>query len=84
MPPSGDKRSPFRSALSRRDFRLLLGGLAVSAVSDGVLYRIRGEDFLEAVSLAPAIPGILRLGVVGRLARTHPSRRAGVGGGEEG
>lgn len=39
------------------------------------VYRIPGRDFVEAVNRTPAISMTLLDGVVGRLARTHPSRQ---------
>jgi MFS family permease len=50
----------------------------VRATTEGDLYRIDGDGFLEAVGQAPGLPGVLRLGVAHRLARTHPSRRVGA------
>jgi CRP-like cAMP-binding protein len=49
----------------------------VETIGDCDLYRIRGADFLEAATQAPAVSGALRAGVAGRLARTHPSYRRG-------
>jgi CRP-like cAMP-binding protein/predicted MFS family arabinose efflux permease len=48
----------------------------VRAATGSELYRVDGQVFLEAVSQAVTLPVVLRLGVVHRLARTHPSRRA--------
>ena len=50
----------------------------VEATTDSVVYRIKGEDFLSVVNQAPSMSGTLLDGVVGRLARTHPSRQAAV------
>jgi MFS family permease len=50
----------------------------VRTTADTVLWRIDGEDFLTAVNQMPAISGALLSGVVGRLARTHPSYRPRV------
>jgi predicted MFS family arabinose efflux permease len=50
----------------------------VAATTDCELYRIAGEDFLQAVSEAPRMSGLLVQTVAVRLARTHPSeQRAG-------
>jgi len=48
----------------------------VTAATDADLYRIEADAFVAAVNEAPA--GMLRLAdtLAGRLARTHPSRRA--------
>jgi CRP-like cAMP-binding protein len=47
----------------------------VRAETDSSLYRIQGEIFLDAVSQSSIISGVLFGGVVGKLARTHPSAR---------
>ena len=49
----------------------------VTALSDCVLYRIRGEDFLRATSLAPRMSGRVLKTAALRLARTHPSESLG-------
>jgi MFS family permease len=60
----------------------LLEGVArtatVRTTTDAVLWRIDGDDFLNAVNQMPVISGALLSGVVGRLARTHPSYRPRV------
>jgi predicted MFS family arabinose efflux permease len=45
----------------------------VRAATGGVVYRISGPDFLDAVNESPTLSGTLLDGIVGRLARTHPS-----------
>ena len=45
----------------------------VRATSDCSLYRIKGDDFLNAVNGTPALSGALFAGIAGRMARTHPS-----------
>ena len=50
----------------------------VQAVTDCVLERLAGEDFLGVVNQAPSASGTLLDGVVGRLARTHPSHRVSL------
>lgn len=50
----------------------------VKAVSPCRLYRVRGEDFLETLNQSPSLSGTVLDGVVGRLARTHPSYEAKV------
>ena len=47
----------------------------VQAETDGVVERLAGEDFLGILNQTPSTSGTLLDGVVGRLARTHPSRR---------
>jgi CRP-like cAMP-binding protein len=47
----------------------------VQAETDGVVERLAGEDFLAILNQAPSASGTLLDGVVGRLARTHPSHR---------
>jgi MFS family permease len=47
----------------------------VRARTDCTVYRIPGDAFLDAVNRQPAVSGTLLDGVVGRLARTHPSYR---------
>jgi predicted MFS family arabinose efflux permease len=44
----------------------------VTASTDGVIYRISGEDFLRAVSEAPRMSGRFVTTMATRLARTHP------------
>lgn len=44
----------------------------VQTTTDCDLYKISGDDFLEAVNRVPLISGA-RAGITGRLARTHPS-----------
>jgi CRP-like cAMP-binding protein len=45
----------------------------VQAETASVVERLAGEDFLGIVNQAPSTSGTLLDGVVGRLARTHPS-----------
>jgi MFS family permease len=47
----------------------------VRAQTHCTVYRIPGDAFLDAVNRQPAVSGTLLDGVVGRLARTHPSYR---------
>ena len=47
----------------------------VQATDDSVVERLAGEDFLGILNQAPPTSGTLLDGVVGRLARTHPSHR---------
>jgi CRP-like cAMP-binding protein/predicted MFS family arabinose efflux permease len=47
----------------------------VQAETDAVVGRLSGDDFLAIVNQAPSTSGTLLDGVVGRLARTHPSHR---------
>jgi CRP-like cAMP-binding protein len=47
----------------------------VQAESDSVVERLAGDDFLGILNQAPSTSGTLLDGVVGRLARTHPSHR---------
>jgi CRP-like cAMP-binding protein len=47
----------------------------VRASTNAVVYRIGGDAFVDAVSQGPPIPATLMVGMVGRLARTHPSHR---------
>jgi len=56
----------------------------VTATTRSTLWRISGDVFLAALEAGPAVPDALRLGMVTRLARTHPSRRVGAssGGGD--
>jgi CRP-like cAMP-binding protein len=50
----------------------------VTAVSDCLLLRISGQDFLRIVAERPRIGGgNLRAGIAMRLARTHPSVELG-------
>lgn len=48
----------------------------VRTQTDCTVYRVPGSAFLDAVNQQPAVSGTLLDGVVGRLARTHPSYRA--------
>ena len=50
----------------------------VTAATKCILYRVRGEDFLDTMNQSPSLSGTLLDGVVGRLARTHPSYEAKV------
>jgi CRP-like cAMP-binding protein len=50
----------------------------VRATADSAVYRIEGQDFLDAVSSAPTMSSALSAGVAGRLARTHPSYKPRV------
>jgi CRP-like cAMP-binding protein len=45
----------------------------VRAATGGLVYRIAGPDFLDAINESPILSGTLLDGIVGRLARTHPS-----------
>jgi MFS family permease len=45
----------------------------VRAATRGIVYRISGPDFLDAITESPTLSGTLLDGIVGRLARTHPS-----------
>ena len=45
----------------------------VLAISDGTVYRIPGQLFLDAVNQSEAQSGALSARIAGRLARTHPS-----------
>jgi CRP-like cAMP-binding protein len=45
----------------------------VQATDDSVVARLAGEDFLGILNQVPSTSGTLLDGVVGRLARTHPS-----------
>jgi MFS family permease len=47
----------------------------VRAQTDCTVYRIPGDAFLDAVNRQPAVSGTMLDGIVGRLARTHPSYR---------
>jgi CRP-like cAMP-binding protein/predicted MFS family arabinose efflux permease len=47
----------------------------VQAESDSVVERLAGEDFLGILNQVPSTSGTLLDGVVGRLARTHPSHQ---------
>jgi CRP-like cAMP-binding protein len=47
----------------------------VQATEDSIVYRISGDSFLDAVTQAPVISGVLLGGVMRGLARTHPSYR---------
>jgi NTE family protein len=44
----------------------------VTALRDGVVYRIPGDDFLRAVSEGPRMSGRFVSTMTARLARTHP------------
>ncbi|MFN2388367.1 MAG: MFS transporter [Actinomycetota bacterium] len=48
----------------------------VVASTDCVLYRIDGRSFLEAINQSPSVSATLLDGIVGRLARTHPTRES--------
>jgi MFS family permease len=48
----------------------------VRTTTECVLWRIDGDAFLTAVNEMPVMSGALLNGVVGRLARTHPSYRS--------
>jgi CRP-like cAMP-binding protein len=50
----------------------------VQATEDSVVERLAGEDFLGILNQAPSTSGTLLDGVVGRLARTHPSHRVAM------
>jgi CRP-like cAMP-binding protein/predicted MFS family arabinose efflux permease len=51
----------------------------VRAESDGAaVWRLAGEDFLGILNQVPSTSGTLLDGVVGRLARTHPSHRVSL------
>jgi MFS family permease len=45
----------------------------VRAAARGRVYRVSGPDFLDAINESPTLSGTLLDGIVGRLARTHPS-----------
>jgi predicted MFS family arabinose efflux permease len=45
----------------------------VRAATRGSVLRISGPDFLDAINESPTLSGTLLDGIVGRLARTHPS-----------
>jgi CRP-like cAMP-binding protein/predicted MFS family arabinose efflux permease len=47
----------------------------VRAESDALVWRLAGDDFLGILNQVPSTSGTLLDGVVGRLARTHPSHR---------
>jgi len=47
----------------------------VRTTTDCVLYSIKGDDFLFAITQTPVISGVLLGGVMRGLARTHPSHR---------
>lgn len=51
----------------------------VRTVSDAIILRVPGREFLDAVSQAPGASGALFAGIAGRLAHTHPSYRPKVG-----
>ena len=48
----------------------------VRSSSECLLWRIAGDDFLEAANQMPALSGALLNGMAVRLARTHPSYRS--------
>ena len=50
----------------------------VRAERDAVVWRLAGEDFLGILNQVPTTSGTLLDGVVGRLARTHPSHRVSL------
>jgi CRP-like cAMP-binding protein len=50
----------------------------VRAETGGVVWRLAGEDFLGILNQVPSTSGTLLDGVVGRLARTHPSHRVSL------
>ena len=50
----------------------------VRATGDTVVFRIQGQAFLDAVSIAPTVSSALSAGIAGRLARTHPSYKPQV------
>ena len=47
----------------------------VRALTASAVYRIEGQDFLQAAGSAPGVSRALAHAVAGRLARTHPSYR---------
>jgi CRP-like cAMP-binding protein/predicted MFS family arabinose efflux permease len=47
----------------------------VRAETDALVWRLAGDDFLGILNQVPSTSGTLLDGVVGRLARTHPSHR---------
>jgi MFS family permease len=49
---------------------------SVRAISPAKVYRIPGRDFVEAINSNPAMATTIFDGIVGRLARTHPSHEA--------
>jgi CRP-like cAMP-binding protein len=50
----------------------------VRAESDAAVWRLAGDDFLGILNQVPSTSGTLLDGVVGRLARTHPSHRVSL------
>jgi CRP-like cAMP-binding protein/predicted MFS family arabinose efflux permease len=50
----------------------------VRAEAGAVVWRLAGEDFLGILNQVPSTSGTLLDGVVGRLARTHPSHRVSL------
>ena len=50
----------------------------VRAETGAVVWRLAGEDFLGILNQVPSTSGTLLDGVVGRLARTHPSHRVSL------
>jgi MFS family permease len=50
----------------------------VRAETDATVWRLAGADFLGTINQVPSTSGTLLDGVVGRLARTHPSHRVSL------
>jgi CRP-like cAMP-binding protein/predicted MFS family arabinose efflux permease len=50
----------------------------VQAETEASVWRLAGEDFLGILNQVPSTSGTLLDGVVGRLARTHPSHRVSL------
>ena len=50
----------------------------VRAETDGAVWRLAGDDFLGILNQVPSTSGTLLDGIVGRLARTHPSHRVSL------
>jgi CRP-like cAMP-binding protein/predicted MFS family arabinose efflux permease len=50
----------------------------VRAETEAAVWRLAGEDFLGILNQVPSTSGTLLDGVVGRLARTHPSHRVSL------
>jgi CRP-like cAMP-binding protein len=50
----------------------------VLAEADAAVWRLAGDDFLGILNQVPSTSGTLLDGVVGRLARTHPSHRVSL------
>jgi MFS family permease len=55
----------------------------VAATSDGVVYRISGQDFLDHLNQTTAPPAMLLSSVATRLSRTHPSLTPSTAGGAD-